>query len=131
MREINRSVGASLCCPVCSDYSKSLLLYCLGLFSLHWFFFCKLAKMFMCKHKGCILLVYCSSFNAHLFLIGVLLNFCGLVVRERKRIICLLLREEGNDFPNILKALIDVGNLWWLGRCPRPLCEIVSLGQGR
>lgn len=40
---------------------------------------------------------------------------------------CLLLREEGNDFPTILKALTDVGNLWWLGRGPRPFCVIVSL----
>lgn len=106
------SVGASLCCPICSDYSKSLLLYCLGLFLLHRFR--KLAKMFICKHKGFILLVNCLSFNAHLSLIGMLLNSCCLVgssVRERKGIICLLLRDEGNDFPNILRALIDVGNL--------------------
>lgn len=68
--------------------------------------------------------------NAHLLLIRMLLNSCepvGSPVRERKGIMCLLLREEGNEFPTILKALTDVGNLWWLGRCPRPFCVIVSL----
>lgn len=69
MREINMSVGASLCCPICSDYSKSLLLYCLGLFLLHRFH--KLAKMFMCNHKGCILLVQCSPvFDWHELLLS-------------------------------------------------------------
>lgn len=116
-----------LCAVPFAVVNPNLFLYCLGLCSLHCF--CKFSKMFMCKHQSCILLVNCSSFNPHLLLVGMLLNSCGPVgspVRESKGIICLLLREEENDFPTIRKAVTDVGNLWWLGRCPRPFCVTVS-----